>query len=75
MTKLLKFEVSGYATVDIDDVVFFDNAGEPVDTSGLSLEELQTKLAELEIDFDWVSLLPNGGFNAQIEDVRIEEEE
>jgi hypothetical protein len=75
MTKLLKFEISGYATVDIEDVVFFDHAGEPVDTSGLSLEELQTKLAELEIDFDWVSLLPNGGFNAQIEDVRIEEEE
>lgn len=75
MTRVLKFEVSGWANIDLDDVTFFDHTGASVDVSALSLEEIQEKLRESEIDFDWLSLAANGGFNVGIEDVRVEEEE
>jgi hypothetical protein len=59
MAKTLSFDLSGYASIPIEEVNFFDSAGTIVDVSHYSHEDLLSLLQDGELQFDWLQVANN----------------
>ncbi len=74
MKRSLWFSLSGSANINLEDVVFFDCEGKTVDVSQMSTEEIQDKLINFELDWDWLSLASHPDFGVSVDEYDIIEE-